>query len=556
MANSVSIGRDASNDICLSEAFLSSKHAEITLEDPTSLKFRLRDLGSTNGTFLNGKRITEAEFELSDTIMLANRRLAVDEFLPKLLGSVTRSSKTAAASRSKPQSFRLLLLIGAVLAGLASAGLLLLSGQQINGQAISGQNLILASLGIAVLSTGIMVVGDNLRRTFVRARAERQYLDLRLRALADEIEQKTQRKTKQTEHNKGWEGFRKFQLARRTDEANGITSFYLVPHDGKALAPYAPGQYLTLRLQIPGQPKPVVRCYSLSDCFRDGHYRISVKRARGSKPGEPDGLVSGYLHEQAQVGELLDVKAPSGSFHLDESSSRPVVLLAGGVGITPMLAMFNSVLASGRRREVKLFYAARAADEFVRISELAEADLHSDHISVHFFCSSPDEQGRLPRQSVQFERLSVEQLKKILPSNNYEFYLCGPGPFMSALVGDLRSWGVPDGDIHFEAFGPSTVATKPAAGAAEPVATAAVTVTFARSKKTMRWSASDGSLLEACERNGIALDSGCRAGNCGTCQVALVSGKVSYSSQHDVTPESGSCLACIATPDSDITVDA
>lgn len=549
MTHSVTIGRNNDNDVCLSEAFLSGRHAEISLEDPERLRFRIKDLGSTNGTFVNGKKITDSEFELSDTVMLANRKLEVADFLPRLLGTQPRSRRQDGQYR--PLVYRLLLAGTALLAGVASAWLFARGNASMPTHAIG-----LASIGIAVLVAGIITVSDNLRRVLNRSRAERRYLELRLKNLADEIEQKKVSKTRQIDHNKGWEGFRKFQLARRTDEAAGITSFYFVPHDGKELAPYAPGQYLTLRLQIPGQSKPVVRCYSLSDCFRTSHYRISVKHARASKPGEQDGVVSSYLHQASQVGELIDIKAPSGSFHLDESSSKPIVLLAGGVGITPMLAMMNAVLTSGRRRETHLYYSARAANEFARVTELMEADQQNDFITVGFFCGSADDSNLLPRHQTHFERFSVEFLKKTLPSNNYEFYLCGPPPFMSAVVGDLQAWGVPDSDIHFEAFGPSTVTSKAAAPAAEASTAPAVTVTFNRSKKTLRWSAQQGSLLELCESNGITLDSGCRAGNCGTCQVALMAGKVNYNARHDITPEAGSCLACIAAPNGDITVDA
>jgi ferredoxin len=131
---------------------------------------------------------------------------------------------------------------------------------------------------------------------------------------------------------------------------------------------------------------------------------------------------------------------------------------------------------------------------------------------------------------------------------------------MNSIVKDLEAWGVPETHIHFEAFGPATV--KKTAPVAHPDATAAsqasagITVTFAKSNVTAAWQPEIGSILEFAEANGVAMDSGCRAGNCGTCITAIKSGEVKYLQEPGAKPEAGSCLTCVSVPKGNVTLDA
>ena len=157
------------------------------------------------------------------------------------------------------------------------------------------------------------------------------------------------------------------------------------------------------------------------------------------------------------------------------------------------------------------------------------------------------------------ERVSVELFKRVLPSSNYEYYLCGPPPLMNTIVPDIEAWGVPNKNIHFEAFGPATVkkaapAKPPEEKAAE--AAAAIEVTFAKSAKTCTWDGSSDSLLDFAEDNDVTIDYGCRAGNCGTCITAIRGGGVDYVVEPGAAPEAGSCLTCISVPKGNLTLDA
>jgi ferredoxin-NADP reductase len=362
-----------------------------------------------------------------------------------------------------------------------------------------------------------------------------------------------------------WSGRRKFRVVKRRIEnrASDICSFYLEPHDGGALPPFLPGQFLTFELHIPDHPAPVVRCYSLSDSplMRD-RYRVSIKRLPPppkAGPEIPAGLSSSFFHGNVNEGDILDVSAPNGSFHLDTTSDRPVVLIAGGVGLTPVLSMFKWLSDTGSHREAWFFYAVRNSGDLAlrdEIREIVDSNKKQFH-SVTIF-SGPTEQCVRGKDYDVSGFISVDVLKRYLKTSNYEFYICGPPPLMESMVKQLLEWGVPEADIHFEAFGPASVKTVKKSDQAEDTvgAGAGVNVEFARTGKSLVWTKTAGTLLELADANGIRISSGCRAGNCGTCVTALKRGKVSYVAKPATAPAQGSALVCIAHPDGDIALDA
>jgi len=345
-----------------------------------------------------------------------------------------------------------------------------------------------------------------------------------------------------TQTNAAWNGLRKFAVIRKEQEAADICSFYLCPHDKAPLPAYLPGQYLTFQLKLAGHDKPVVRCYSLSDSPQPEQYRISIKQL-------PSGLVSHHFHQHIKVGDILDVRAPAGHFFLDLDSSHPVVLIGGGVGITPVLSMLNAIVASGKQREVWLFYGVRHVEEII-MRDYLESLRSVAHIHIHF-CISQVQQTQADHYHA--ERVSVDLFKRLLPANNYLYYICGPAPMMQNLTTDLQSWGVPESTIHYEAFGPATVKQ---VAPSQAKAAQNLQVEFTRSGKTLAWTNEAGSLLELAEQHGIAMESGCRAGNCGTCLVAVRDGEVNYLNPPGISPEKGSCLTCVATPKTNLQLEA
>lgn len=356
-----------------------------------------------------------------------------------------------------------------------------------------------------------------------------------------------------------WSGKRKFRISKKQIEnkAGSICSFYLTPHDGGALPSYEPGQFLTFELNIPGQSKPVVRCYSLSDApGSQDQYRITVKHLRGSEEtAKPDGVCSTFFHQMLQVGDVIDVLAPNGQFVLDVQSDRPVVLIAGGVGVTPLLAMLKWLDATASHREVHFVYCARNAEEIAGVEEIREVIARHNNFHLVRFFSSPTKGCKKGRDFDHQGTLSVADLRELAGALNHQYYVCGPPPMMDTIVHQLLDAGVPEGDVHFEAFGPATVRSVAAQEQANIGSSGDVPVKFSRSGKLVAWTDADGSLLDLAEQEGIAVACGCRAGNCGTCATALKAGKVSYFTRPASTPATGSVLLCIARPDGEVELD-
>lgn len=356
-----------------------------------------------------------------------------------------------------------------------------------------------------------------------------------------------------------WNGLRKFEIQRIVPEAKDINSYYLVPHDGRPLPPFLPGQYLTFQLKIPDLAKPLVRCYSLSDSpnYPD-RYRISIKRVPPprNKPDVPPGRSSSYFHENLNIGDILDVKAPSGHFYLQTAKDNPIVLIGGGIGITPVLSMLNTLCESELKREIWFFLGLRNGAEHPMKDHLQElADAH-ENVRMNICYSDPGERDVEGRDFQYAERISVNLFKRLLPSNNYTFYICGPPPMMEMVTDDLKEWGVPEEEIHFEAFGAATVKRTKVTVAETAEGLTVPDIVFSRTGATFPWDGSAESLLDFAERNGIDIDSGCRAGNCGTCITAIKSGEVEYSIEPGAPPEDGSCLTCISVPKSNLILDA
>jgi ferredoxin-NADP reductase len=411
-----------------------------------------------------------------------------------------------------------------------------------------GAIILLGALGQVAL-----VTWKNLQR----ARGESRKLQLDVQLLQTELEMMRDLRRNRADSGLPWNGWRKFLVKKKAMECGDVCSFYLTPHDEKPLPDFLPGQYLTFQLGIAGSARPVVRCYSLSDGPRRDHYRVTIKRIPSPDKGIPPGVVSSYFHDNVHEGDILDVKAPGGQFYLDPSGNQGVVLIGGGIGVTPVLSMINTLVARGSSREVWFFYGVRNRAEHVMKEQLEALALEHSNIHLHVCASKPDPDFyELGRDYHHEGRVSVDLFRQLLPSNNFDFYICGPGPMMQSITEGLKEWGVPEKNIHFETFGPSSV--KKIAPTVAPDATnqPGYAVVFKKSGKTIKWMGGSGNILELAEANGISIPFGCRAGSCGTCQVAVFSGEVAYLDKSDFETNPGTRLTCIGVPKSDVVLDA
>ncbi len=348
--------------------------------------------------------------------------------------------------------------------------------------------------------------------------------------------------------------WRSFRVARIVEESSLIRSFHLEPADGAGLVANQPGQHLPIRVQIEENSKPVIRTYTLSSAPSDGGYRISVKR---------EGLVSSHLHDAISIGGLIEARAPAGSFTIDAAERRPAVLMAAGVGITPILSMLRHVVYEGLRtrrvRPTTVFYAARNVAERAFDAELTALAAQAGG-AVRIVRVLEDINGAVEGRDYEASgRIDTGMLRQRLSFDDYDFLMCGPPPFMQSIYNGLRDLNVADNRIHAEAFGPASLERRSESGSAivlPPAATTPVAVAFAASGKEARWTPGSGSLLDLAEDRGLTPEFSCRGGSCGTCRTRIIKGAVTYAAPPGFETAPDEALICCAVPASAATGEA
>ncbi|MBY7141553.1 NO-inducible flavohemoprotein [Virgibacillus sp. NKC19-3] len=248
----------------------------------------------------------------------------------------------------------------------------------------------------------------------------------------------------------GWVGFRNFKVVKKVPESDVITSFYLEAADGVTVPTYQPGQYITIKAEIEGEAYTHLRQYSLSCAPGEGRYRISVKReeAQGNSPA---GIVSHFLHRDVHEGSILPISAPAGDFILDQKDRRPLVLMSGGVGLTPMMSMLETVIKEQPNREVIFIHSARSSNYHAMKDRVREITEDNKQVTSHVVYGNPSAGDYCDKEG----RIDYKWLSETLPTNDAAFYFCGPKGFMRASYQILRKYGVRDTDLHFEIFGPA-----------------------------------------------------------------------------------------------------
>ena len=344
-----------------------------------------------------------------------------------------------------------------------------------------------------------------------------------------------------------------YVVSNIVEESSVIKSFHLQP-ENHAAPSFKPGQFLTVKHPIDG--KEIIRTYTVSSAPADPTLRISVKREQSLDSGVPDGLFSNFIHSQLTIGDTVYAKAPCGAFTFDATEQRPAVLLAGGVGITPMVSMARHALMEAVRtrsvRPTTLICAASNAEQRAFFKELADVEDQSNGTIRSIWALSEIDETMKPGQDYHYHgRISAPLLQAVLPLDDYDFYLCGPTSFMQSMYDLLRDLGVNDARVFAEEFGPASLqrAVDESSKKFQPVAQASeAIVEFTESKIEQAWSEKDGSLLDFAEAHGLTPEFGCRSGQCGACKTKLISGAVSYLTEPSSPLNEDEVLLCCVVP--------
>ncbi|MGQ4646375.1 2Fe-2S iron-sulfur cluster-binding protein [Lyngbya aestuarii] len=356
---------------------------------------------------------------------------------------------------------------------------------------------------------------------------------------------------------KAWQDWRNFVIVRKVKESQEITSFYLKPEDQETLPYFQPGQFLTIKLNIPGQARPVIRTYSLSDytapCV---YYRLSIKRESSPQGlNVPPGIVSNFMHDQVQEGSIISAKPPNGKFFITLSKPLPAVLVSNGVGITPMIAMAKACSRLNPNKHIWFLHGARNGPYHAFRDEVMALAKYNPNLHIHFRYSRPEAEDEGYYHSTGYvdaaliQELVAPKPEKIYGSTDAEYFLCGSPSFLESLRVGLQESKVPNNRVFFESFGNGKKATSESTSVSLNNGKVGVAeVVFAQSGKTLNWHPEDGTILEFAEANGINPDFSCRAGICLTCMCQIKEGEVVYEEPPTGTPDPGSVLICVSRP--------
>ncbi len=346
----------------------------------------------------------------------------------------------------------------------------------------------------------------------------------------------------------------RLRVVRIYQETPVVKTFRMVACDGASIPfSYQPGQFLTIA--IPHEGKTIKRNYTISSSPTQGYYcEITVKR-------EEHGIGSRYLHDVVKEGDTLEVRPPAGRFVFTGDEAENIVLIGGGVGVTPMMSIVRAMLDRGWKGELSFVYACRTLEDFIFADELTVLKRRNPNLQTFIVVSELEEEV----EGLHRGRLTKERLAEWVPEiAARRIHLCGSPPMMEASRKMLAELGVPKDQVKFEMFGPppsakagEDSATEEEETEAAPAATGPA-VTFSLSEKSGQLQPGE-TVLEAAERMGVEIDSSCRAGSCGMCAVKLLEGQVEMANEDGLDPEDkaqGMILACQAKARTDLTIEA
>lgn len=336
-----------------------------------------------------------------------------------------------------------------------------------------------------------------------------------------------------------------YVVQRIVDEADGIKSFYLSSQDWPQPV-YLAGQFLPVQLSNDPGAQNVQRNYTLTSAPSDSFLRISVKQ---------DGRVSSAMHEDVTVGNVMFAKRPSGAFTINAEDNRPAILIAAGIGITPMISFLRHLIGETIRprfrRPVILVHAAARVSEQPFRSEIADMEASSEgFLRTLFIVENTTSEDIKGRHFDAIGRIDDDHIDALCANADADFYLCGPPGFMQVVYNALIRRGVEDLQIHVETFGPASLKRERSHAERETQSLndGVVEVEFTISNRTVAWHPRDGTLLELAEAVGIAAPFSCRAGWCGTCMTKTSGAQTECVNSPSAEMLPGTTLLCSARP--------
>ena len=352
--------------------------------------------------------------------------------------------------------------------------------------------------------------------------------------------------TKDTSAGMGLSG-REVEVIAAERETPDTVSLTFRDPSGASLGPIVPGQFFTLALELDGQP--FRRAYSVcSDCSDPSQVTVTSKRVDG-------GRVSNYLNDQAKAGMRLRVLGPSGNFGVTpepgRETPRPMILIAGGSGITPMMALIRTLLRLEPGTSIALVYANRSAYSIIFAEALAElAAEYPQRLEIVEIVeqASPEWSGPVGRAEPSVLAPILDGLA-LSEAPGVEYFLCGPTPMMEGATTLLRERGVAAEHIHRESF---LARPESRTATTDPLPTTPQALTIALGEREVGLMVRPGqTLLDAGLAAGLDMPFSCAMGGCGACMVTLERGDVAMREPNCLGPaerEAGQILACCSRP--------
>ncbi len=336
--------------------------------------------------------------------------------------------------------------------------------------------------------------------------------------------------------------FQEYIIYKIRFESTTIKSFFLKPKNKIHNHDFLAGQFVNIKITLPDTSDELIRSYTLSNRPKEKHLRLTIKK-------EPFGKVSGYLHNMARVGDSVMISKPIGSFHLRPESDNPVVLISGGVGITPMLSIAEYIELYQAGRKVYFLHSSMNKQVQPMRKWLSRIKETNTNFQLSIFHSDPVDDERV---NIDYDYLGHITKNHLPVDGRAEYFVCGPEGFMKNMIAYLKELEVDESKIYSETFGTQV---KPGTEKVlSDTETKAFEVMLTKSNNRLIWKKGMGSLLELVESAGLKPDSSCRMGTCSTCQSKLIKGTYEYDPEPLMETDQDNILICCAKPTSDMEI--